>query len=163
MIRLLKPSYYYKNIFSIELDKLIESNIEGIICDIDNTIVPWSEERVLGETFNWFEKIKRMEFKVCLVSNGIDNRASFFGERLDLPYVGMAKKPSKSAFIKAMKILDLEANKIAVIGDQIFTDILGGNRMGFITILVDPMSERELFITRIMRFLEAMFFERGAK
>jgi len=93
MIRLLKPSYYYKNIFSIELDKLIESNIEGIICDIDNTIVPWSEERVLGETFNWFEKIKRMEFKVCLVSNGIDNRASFFGERLDLPYVGMAKKP----------------------------------------------------------------------
>lgn len=161
MISLLKPDYYFNDIFSIDLDLLLKQGIKGIICDIDNTIVPWSEKRVLLEVADWFNAVKNKDFRICLVSNGMDRRVSFFSEELEVPAIGQAVKPTRKAFKLAKDKLGLNSSEIAMIGDQIFTDILGGNRMGFKTILVDPMSEEELFSTKIIRKLEKLVFERS--
>lgn len=160
MLDNLKPDLYYPDIFTIDLKLLEGEGIKGFICDIDNTIVPWSEERILQEVIEWFAEVQRKGFKVCLVSNGIDDRVNFFSRRLSLPAVGQAVKPAKRAFKLAKAKLDLRTHEIAVIGDQIFTDILGGNRMGFMTILVDPLSKKEFFTTKIMRLLEKLVFKR---
>lgn len=161
MLSKFKPDKHFQDIFAIDFDKLRKEGIRGLICDIDNTIVPWSEEKVLAEVTDWFAEIKKKGFKVCLVSNGTDRRVSFFSNQLGLPAVGQAVKPSKRAFQKAQKKLGLKREEIAVIGDQIFTDVFGGNRMGFKTILVEPLSKKEFITTRIMRSLERLVYKRS--
>lgn len=156
----LKPDYYYPDIFSIDLDQLSSRGVRGIISDIDNTIVAWSEEELLKEVFDWFADLKERDFKVCLVSNGTGRRVGYFSRELGIPAVGQAIKPAKRAFRQAREKLGLAPEEIAVIGDQIFTDILGGNRMGFQTILVDPLSPKEFLTTRFVRSLEKLVFKR---
>lgn len=160
MLEKLKPDYYFHDIFTIEVDLLKKNQIEGIVCDIDNTIVSWSEELVLVGVVEWLAGLKEAGFKICLVSNGTDKRVKYFSQLLGIPAVGQAIKPAKRAFRKAREKLGLESKQIAVIGDQIFTDILGGNRMGFLTILVDPLNEKEFFTTMLMRQIEKMVFKR---
>ncbi|ACL69344.1 YqeG family HAD IIIA-type phosphatase [Halothermothrix orenii] len=156
----IQPDFYYKSIFDVELEKLKIEGIEGIICDIDNTIVPWSKREIVKEVVNWFDEIESYGFKICLVSNGTGSRVTYFSEKLGVPAVGRAVKPAKRAFYRAMDKLGMDPEQIAVIGDQLFTDVFGGNRMGFTTVLVNPMSDRELFTTRLLRKLEKLFFER---
>lgn len=163
MLNKLKPDQYYQDIFAIDLNLLKEEGIKGLICDIDNTIVPWSEESILKDVIDWFAEIKEHGFKICLVSNGTDKRVKFFSNELSLPAVGQAIKPAKRAFKLAQKILQLDEKEIVVVGDQIFTDVYGGNRMGYRTILVDPMSDKELFTTKIMRSLEKLVYKRRGK
>ena len=161
MLESLKPDYYYSDISQIDLDLLKSSGIKGIICDIDNTIVAWSQTEILQETDDWIKQLKKEGFLVCLVSNGLNRRVQFFKEELNIPAIGQAVKPRKKAYRKAKKILDLESSEIAVIGDQIFTDILGGNRLNLVTILVDPVDNKEFITTKIMRFFERFVFTRG--
>lgn len=163
MFKKLKPDQYYQDVFSIDFDLLQEQGIKGVICDIDNTIIPWSKEELLQEIIDWFTNIKDRGLQICLVSNGTAKRVSYFSEKLDLPAFGQAVKPAGKAFREAQTVMGLRSTEIVVIGDQLFTDVFGGNRMGFMTILVDPMSSREFFTTRIMRLLEKMFFKRGDK
>jgi len=159
MFNKFKPDQYYRDIFAIDLGLLKEEGIKGIICDIDNTIVPWSEDSVVKEVIDWFEEIKGQGFKICLLSNGKDKRVNYFSKELSLPAVGLAIKPAKKAFRLAQAKLGLAKEEIVVVGDQ-FTDIFGGNRMGFKTILVDPLSEKEFFMTRLMRKLEGLVYKR---
>lgn len=160
MLNNFKPDQYYQDIFSIDLNSLKKEGIDGLICDIDNTIVPWSEDSVIEEVTDWFAEIERHGFKICLVSNGTDKRVKYFSNELSLPAIGQAVKPAKRAFKLAQKMLELRDDQIAVVGDQIFTDVYGGNRIGFRTILVDPMSDKELFTTKFMRSLENLVFKR---
>ena len=161
MFNNLQADQYYQDIFEIDLDLLKKDGINGLIIDIDNTIVPWSEEAIVIEVVDWFKELSGRGFKICLVSNGANKRVHFFAEELKIPAVGQAVKPFKKAFKSAQKTLNLKPKEIAVIGDQVFTDVFGGNRMGFTTILVDPMSDKELFTTKIMRTIEKFVKGRG--
>ncbi len=161
MLSYLRPDLYYENIFAIDPGELQSRGIRGLICDIDNTIVPWSKDEVLEEVIDWFAEINERGYRIVLVSNGLDKRVNYFSQRLDIPAIGRAVKPRKKAFRRARKLLELENKEIAVVGDQIFTDVLGGNRLGFLTILVDPMDKREFITTRILRLLEKLFYRRG--
>jgi len=160
MFNFLKPDYYYDNIFDIDLNKLKSAGIKGIICDIDNTIVPYDQKVVTEEVSNWFFKLHRKNFAVCLISNGFERRVKYFRQKLNIPAIGQAVKPRKKAFIKALDILEVNKEKVIVIGDQIFTDIWGGNRMELKTILVNPLVERDFILTKVLRILETLFFAR---
>jgi len=82
MVIYLKPDLYYKNIFEVDFSKLKQQGIKGIICDIDNTIVPWHENEIMIDVLNWFNEIKGMSFRVCLVSNGLTGGLSILVKRL---------------------------------------------------------------------------------
>ncbi len=157
----LKPDLYYQDIFKIDLGKLKEQNIEGIICDIDNTIVPWHKEEIILDVIDWFMCVKNLDFQICLVSNGCNKRVEYFSKELDIPGIGRAIKPRKKAYLKALAEMNLEKNQIAVIGDQLFTDILGGNRLGFTTILVDPLGKKEFITTKFLRLIEKLIYTRN--
>jgi len=161
ILEILYPDKYYKSIFEVDLKALKSEGIKGIIIDIDNTIVPWSDKKISGEVFNWFQIIISKNFKLCLISNGMMRRVECFSNQLDIPAISNAVKPRKKAFKQGLKILDISNNEVALIGDQIFTDILGGNRMGFQTILVDPLNKEEFFTTKLMRLLEKLVIKRG--
>ncbi|NLO90284.1 MAG: YqeG family HAD IIIA-type phosphatase [Clostridia bacterium] len=151
---LLKPDLQVKSIFDIPLRELRKKGINSLIIDLDNTITQWNSLEISQEVFQWFEKIKHSGFKACLVSNNPGERVSLIAKALGIPSIPKAGKPRRKAFRQALKLLNSSLQETAVVGDQIFTDVLGGNRMGLYTVLVDPISSQEFIGTKIMRFFE---------
>lgn len=154
MLRLLTPDLHVESVFKLNLKKLKKNNIKGLIIDIDNTLVSWDIKYVTEKTKQWLLNLEKEGFRVCLVSNNTKDRVVVFNEELKLPAIHRALKPRTGAFRKAMKIIGTTAKNTAVIGDQIFTDVLGGNRMGLFTVLVVPIVGKEFWWTTFMRKIE---------
>lgn len=154
MLKLLTPDLHVESVFKLNLEKLKKNNIKGLIIDIDNTLVSWDIKHITEKTKQWLLNLEKEGFKVCLVSNNTEDRVVTFNEELKLPAIHRALKPRISAFKKAMKIMDTKANNTAVIGDQLFTDVLGGNRMKLFTILVVPIVGTEFWWTTFVRKIE---------
>ncbi|QUH26670.1 YqeG family HAD IIIA-type phosphatase [Serpentinicella alkaliphila] len=153
-MRLLTPAMYAESIFEIDLKKLKDNNIKGLIIDIDNTLVAWDIKYASEDTKKWLLNLLKEGFKVCLVSNNTEDRVVTFNEELKLPAIHRANKPRRGAFRKAMTKMGTDINCTAIIGDQIFTDILGGNRMGIYTVLVVPIESKEFWWTTLVRRVE---------
>ncbi len=154
MLKLLTPDLHIESVFKLDLEKLKKNDIEGLIIDIDNTLVSWDIKYITERAKQWLLDLEKEGFKVCLVSNNTKDRVVVFNEELKLPAIHRALKPRTGAFKKAMKILGTTAENTAVIGDQIFTDVLGGNRIGLFTVLVVPIVGKEFWWTTFMRKIE---------
>lgn len=160
MLKRITPKMYVTSVLKINPQKLFAEGIRGIIIDIDNTIVPWaSYDLSLGIT-QWFGQVKDAGIALCVVSNAKSKRVARLITPLDIPAISKAGKPMARSFLKAMKILQTNPRQTAVVGDQLFTDILGGNRLNLYTILVAPMSKKEFIGTRLMRQLERPILRR---
>jgi uncharacterized protein len=161
MFELFKPNSFYPTIYDIEIEKLKNAGIKGLIIDIDNTLAPWKADFLEEKVKKWLIKTKSMGLKVCFVSNGHKKRIKNLVIDLDIPYIYQAQKPARRGFLRALKILETKPFETALIGDQIFTDILGGNRLGLTTILVEPIDRSyEFFTTKLLRYLEKVVFKR---
>ena len=153
----LRPSLRRESCVLVTPDELRRLGIKGLIVDIDNTLVEWNVRELARETEEWLSSLRESGIKCCLVSNSLhDARTAEFARAAGLPLIARAGKPRRRSFIKALEILGTAPCETAVIGDQIFTDILGGNRLGLFTILIEPRSPREFFGTRIVRILERL-------
>lgn len=148
------PKIHVNSPYELNIEVLKKNSIEGIIIDIDNTLVPWSEKYADQKVIELVNKLLNAGFKLCILSNGTKNRVVEFNKDLKLPAIHNAAKPSRLAFKKALQLLGTKPQNTAVIGDQIFTDILGGNRLGLFTVLVVPISSKELLWTRLVRQIE---------
>ena len=154
MLKILTPNLYIKSVFELDLEKLKKNNIKGLIIDIDNTLVSWEIKYATEKIKQWLLNLKKEGFDICLVSNNTKDRVIIFNKELKLPAIHRALKPRMGAFKNAMKIMGTTTNNTAVIGDQIFTDILGGNRMGLFTVLVVPIAGKEFWWTTFIRKIE---------
>ncbi len=153
-LKILLPDKYYSSVNQINLINLKKEGVRGLIIDLDNTIVPRKDEIVTEEIKDWFKLLSSLGFRVCLVSNNWSSRASKIAEELKIPLIAPAGKPRRKAFRRGLELLGMEVEQVAVIGDQLFTDILGGNLLKMKTILVSPMSSQDLFHTQLLRKLE---------
>jgi HAD superfamily phosphatase (TIGR01668 family) len=156
ILKYLAPKEHVDNIFMINPQHLINMGIKGIAADLDNTLLPWKNDVFLPEVLAWIDELKNSDFKICLVSNAKPQRVKNLAKILDVPAVWKAVKPSRGAFRKALDILQLKPSEVAMIGDQIFTDTLGGNRAGFYTILVSPLEKKEFAGTMLVRKIERL-------
>ncbi|MFS0635799.1 YqeG family HAD IIIA-type phosphatase [Mesobacillus foraminis] len=154
MLKHFLPDQHVKNIFEITPESLKRKNIKGIITDLDNTLVEWDRPSATPELMQWFQEIKKHGILVTIVSNNNENRVKFFADPLGIPYIFQARKPMGRAFRRALREMDLKKEETVVIGDQLLTDVLGGNRSGFHTILVVPVAQTDGFFTRINRTVE---------
>lgn len=159
-MKLLTPDLFVDSIFELNLERLKEKGIKGLIIDIDNTLVAWDIKFASEDTKAWLLKLKQEGFEVCLVSNNTEDRVVTFNEELKLPAIHRATKPRRGAFKKAMGLMGTNLKNTAVIGDQIFTDVLGGNRMGIFTILVVPIESKEYWWTTFVRKIERRVLKR---
>ncbi len=160
MLNSFRPNEVAPALEKVDLDKLKERGIRGIICDIDNTVLPWDACTPEEDVCRWIKRAKDMGFSVALLSNAFPKRARSMSRLLGVPANGQAVKPTRRGFIRVLQQLNLEAEETAVIGDQIFTDIWGGNRLNMYTILVPPLGEKEFFTTKFLRYLERLIKER---
>ncbi len=154
MWKLLCPDRYVDSILEVEPGELRASGIKGVITDMDNTLVAWNQRTATSGLHCWMENLKENGFNVCIVSNNSAEQGSELARQLDVPAIWYAVKPRRKAFRKALRILDLPPSQVAVVGDQLFTDVLGGNRLGLYTILVVPISQKEFIWTKMMRGFE---------
>ena len=162
MIRKLTPDLFVPSIFAISLARLGRRGIRGLIVDLDNTLVSWSEQEASSDLLTWIETAKQAGFRLCLLSNNLTLRVEHFAALFDVPGIPRAGKPGRRAFRRAMDILGTGPENTAVIGDQIFTDVFGGNRLHLYTILVRPVADREFWSTRLVRRVERLFLPPGA-
>ncbi|WP_040948299.1 YqeG family HAD IIIA-type phosphatase [Gorillibacterium massiliense] len=155
MLQKFVPRQQVATIYEIVLAELWDKGIRGIITDLDNTLVGAKEPLATPELVEWLKHVQAAGFKVVIVSNNKEARVSRFASPLGIPFLFAARKPSNLAFRRALQVIGLDAEQTAVLGDQMMTDVLGGNRMGLHTILVQPISPAdEGFFTRINRRLE---------
>ncbi len=150
------PRVILDKVQEISIEKLDKNNIKGLILDIDNTLVPEHMKEADENAVKWIERIKSAGFKVCIVSNASKKRVIKFNERLQLYAIHRASKPGTKAFEKAGRLMDFKNENIAVVGDQIFTDIYGGNRVNMFTILVTPINKRESPFVMLKRLPEKL-------
>ena len=151
---LIYPNEYFSKVEEITIEFLQKNKIKALILDVDNTLINYYH-KLLDGTEQWCDNLKKKGIKFCIVSNSNKKeKVEKVANKLDIPYIFFAKKPLKFGFKKASKILDLQNEQIAVVGDQIFTDIIGANRSKMFSILVDPIEEKDILITRIKRPIE---------
>lgn len=148
------PNQYVKTVFEIRPEDLKKQGIKGIITDLDNTLVAWDQPEATPEIIDWFKLMKNHNIKVTIISNNNEARVTSFSEPLNIPFIYSARKPLGNAFRKAVKVMALKREEIVVVGDQLLTDVLGGNRSGFYTVLVVPIVKTDGFLTRINRSIE---------
>lgn len=154
MLKLFLPDQQVKSVFEIRPEWLKEKGIRGVITDLDNTLVAWNEAHPTDKVYDWFKQMEQSEIDVMIISNNNKDRVELFAKPLKRPYVYKAKKPFKRAFLKAAEKMGFKRTEIVVIGDQLLTDVLGGNRSGFQTILVVPIVSTDDKITKFNRSIE---------
>jgi uncharacterized protein len=148
------PNEYVKNIYEITPAKLKEQGIKGIITDLDNTLIEWDRPNATPELVQWFAEMEKHGINVTIVSNNKEKRVKDFSEPLNIPFIHSARKPMNKSFKRALQTLDLRSDEVVMIGDQLLTDVLGGNRLGLYTILVVPVTKTDGFITKFNRMVE---------
>ena len=158
-MKLFIPDNYSHDIYSIPYEKLKKNNIKCLLFDLDNTCVGYHEKNPNERLKNLFIKLKKMGFKVIIFSNATKKRLEPFQE-LSVICHPMSKKPLKLNFKKIIKKYNYQKEEICIIGDQIFTDILGGNRVGIKTYLIDPLTNEDFIITKMFRQLEKRIIKR---
>lgn len=154
------PSIIAESIYDIDINELYNNGIRGLIFDIDNTLVGHGVLDVDDKLLNWIKDLKNMGFNICIVSNNKEYRVTKFNEKINVLTIYKASKPRKRAFLKASEMMNIDINKIAVVGDQIFTDILGGNRLGMYTIMVKPVGKEEPWFIKTKRILEKIVLKK---
>jgi len=152
---ILYPNGYFNKVSDITLDYIKRNSIKGLILDVDNTLIDYYRN-MSEDTITWVNELKQNGIKMCILSNSNKkDKIVEVASKLKIEnYSYFEKKPLKSGFKKAKKMLKLEVHEIAVVGDQIFTDVLGANRMKMHSILVEPIQEKDMLATLVKRPIE---------
>lgn len=162
-MKLLTPDAIVDRVEDVTLEQLRTLNVCGIALDLDNTIVPWHTADLSPQISAWVSALVSAGLRVCLVTNNYAQQAKDVARMLGVPMVAGALKPMPTAFRRALSTLAVPADKSVVIGDQLFTDVLGGKLLGMKAILVRPIGAREFFTTRFMRVMERPLLDRMRK
>ena len=148
------PDMYQKSIYTIDYEKLLKRGIKCLLFDLDNTVAPINMKNPSKKIKKLFGELKEQGFKVIIFSNSPKTRLKPFKDTLEVDCAARACKPHPKKFLEVMKEYDFSVSEIAIIGDQILTDVIGGNNVGITTILVNPISPRDFVFTKINRFRE---------
>lgn len=147
------PKEWFDSAYSLDYRKYYEMGYRGVIYDIDNTLVPHgadADERAVM----LFEELRSIGFDVCLLSNNKKNRVERFNKSVNANYIFKAQKPYSKNYYQAAAMMKISVKSVLCIGDQLFTDIYGGNLAGIHTILVNPIDKKEEIQIVLKRFLE---------
>lgn len=157
------PKLYCKKVTEITPEYLKENNIKALILDVDNTLLDF-DLKIVDGLEAWGKEIKNNNIKLIILSNSNkETKVKMVADLLKIDFIKFAMKPLKRGFKQAQKILDVPNENIAVVGDQIFTDVIGANRSKMFSILVEPLAEKDLWMTRFKRPIENLVIKKYLK
>ena len=153
-----RPDHKFSRAGEISPEFLAREGIYGLILDLDNTLTRWEEDKVAPGIPEWIGALKDAGIKMVILSNGLRAKQDTVSRALELPLVrAPLPKPFAVGFTKALEVLGLPREEVAMVGDIVMTDIWGANRLGIRTMLVDPLSPRDFPGTKVWRALEVLF------
>ncbi len=148
------PDKYIDKVEQITIEFLQKNKIKALILDVDNTLIDYNKN-LSQSIIDWAKKLKKQGIKLYILSNtNQKEKVEKVAKTLEIPFRNLAKKPLKAGFLKIQKELKEKPENIGVVGDQIFTDILGGNRCNMFTILVEPIDPKDFWYTAWKRPIE---------
>lgn len=151
------PDYFAKDVTCIDSRLLERLNIRAVITDIDNTLAMVDAPDPEPLAREWLDFLNRHGCRTAMISNNDPPRVEAFAKLFGAPFVAHAQKPASGAFLELAQRLEVEPKQCMVVGDQMFTDIMGGNRAGMYTVLVEPLgSELDHAQFRIRRWAEKL-------
>lgn len=154
------PDQECTTVFEIDYGRIKESGAEAIIFDLDNTLSTWKDKNLTVEVVELLGKLSEMGFKVGILTNSKPEGLNKIKEKTDYPIVSNASKPRSRGFKELLDSLKVDPEKSVMVGDQIFTDMLGANRLSMHTILVNPIKPgEELFVTKVNRFWQRIILK----
>lgn len=149
------PDYSFDKITDITPEHLREMGVEAVAFDLDNTTVDDASYHLPAEVKHWIEKIRKSGIKVGIVSNTFSFRAWYLSKKMgNIPFEGLARKPHTLALRRAAKKMKTEPSKVAMVGDQLFTDMLVANRVGAVSIKVKPRGSDKYFTSHFKKIRE---------
>lgn len=154
MLEYFKPTWMVESIYSITVEQLREKGIKAVLIDLDNTLIAWNQPEATKESIHWIKEIKEAGMPVLILSNNSNDRIKKVAKILEVDYIPRSMKPTLRAFKLAEKKLNLSADEMVMIGDQLMTDILGANRYQLKSILVRPILASDAWNTKLNRFIE---------
>ena len=156
------PDCYQESILKVNYELLKSKGIKCLLIDMDNTILLYKNKECSDEIKELFNKLKN-DFKVIIFSNSPKKKVKNIADSLGLEYVSRTFKPNPKKFIELFNEYKLNETEVAIIGDQILTDVKGGNNVGITTVLVNPLSKKEMFVTKMFRKKEKRILKKLCK
>ena len=157
------PKAYLKKVQDISLEFLKQNNIKALILDVDNTLIDYDRKMPDGIK-QWCQALKKEGITFYILSNSNQKeKVEKVAQILDVPYFYFATKPLKRGFKKVIQRIGEQKEHIAVVGDQILTDIIGANRCGLFSILVNPIAQKDIWVTKIKRPIENFIIRKYEK
>lgn len=161
LFRKLCPCQAVQSIYEVDLDDLKAKGKKLILLDVDNTLLPWKSEQIPDELFEWVAAIRQAGMQLCILSNTRrPARLARIAARLDIDFIRDKFKPSRRMYELALARYKAEKCEAVMIGDQLFTDVLGANRTGIDAIWVKPIARKEFAGTKISRLGERLVCRR---
>ena len=160
---LIYPNSYFKSVDKITIDFLKKNKIKALILDVDNTLIDYYKN-ISIQVKQWVRNLKEEGIKLYILSNtNHKEKVEKVANTLEIPYEMFAKKPFKAGFLRVQNELKEKCGNIGVVGDQIFTDVIGGNKCKMFTILVDPVTPKDYWYTAWKRPIENIIKNRYGK
>ncbi len=158
------PKQYLLDGFgALDIPALKAEGIDGMVLDIDNTLVPYHVPSPTPEVVAFVDALKANGISAVIASNNTGERVTMFAESLGIYAIHKAGKPLPGGLIKCAKVMGVHRKRTAVIGDQIFTDVLGANLCGMYSILVKPLPSVENNFFKVKRFFERIILKQMQK
>lgn len=154
--RMLGPDRFAPRLHAVSHEELEAAGIRGLIVDLDNTLLGFRETELAQEHLTWVAAALERGFRIVMLSNNFSERVNGLAAQLNVACIPNALKPLPFGFLRAKRHLGLRRREIAVVGDQLFTDVLGGKLCGHYTILTEPIEHKDFAITRCLRFFERL-------
>ncbi len=148
------PDLILPSVFDITPKLLQSRGISALVLDVDNTLRTQGLEEPYPGVLDWVAEMKRAGVKLVISSNNFKRRVRPFARKLGLGFVAMSCKPFPIGLSRAVRQFGLPRRSVAIVGDQVFTDVVGGNLEGVQTILVSPYVLETNVFWRLRRALE---------
>lgn len=148
------PDIYQKSIYTVDYSKLLSRGIKCLLFDLDNTLMPHKSSEEPKKAKELLVSLKQKGFKIIIVSNSPKKHVSKYKKYFEVDSLHSAMKPFQGKLLKLFTDYNFAVNEVAIIGDQILTDIVGGNKAGITTILVNPASNKDHILSKVGRLIE---------
>lgn len=157
---LIRPTIILKSVFDIDAQVLLKHNIKALLLDVDNTLAIHRTDLPVKGITEWIEKMKAAKIKLYILSNAKPKRLTRFANNVGLDFFYLSLKPLPFKINKAVKIIDVDKKSTAIVGDQLFTDVLAGKLAGVKTIWVDIFQPETSLSFKIKRKIEGFVRKR---
>ena len=151
IFRAMKPEKFYDSLAVMPWAEFAGQGIKTALLDFDNTLGPDRATEPEEYSYKCVKMIQDTGIRCCLVSNAKSGRSSKIAEMLGIPCVTFAGKPGTSGVLKAIKLMESAPEECIMVGDQIFTDVIAGNRSGVRTFMVERLHKREAWYITVKR------------